>query len=59
MPRYDRRPDGLPAGAAAVPVGRGRGLLIGGDVGALWGAGLGVVLGLLLMALLIRAMRQR
>lgn len=30
--------------------GAGVGYLLGGDAGALWGAGLGVVLGLLLMA---------
>jgi len=41
------------------PLGAGVGYLVGGDVGALWGAGLGVVLGLLLMGLLIRAMRHR
>ena len=41
------------------PLGTGLGYLVGGDLGALWGAGIGVLLGLLLMGLLIRAMRQR
>src|SRR3546814_12158603 len=41
------------------PLGAGVCYLVGGDVGALWGSGLGMVLGLLLMGLLIRAMRQR
>jgi hypothetical protein len=41
------------------PLGAGVGYLVGGDVGALWGAGIGVGLGLLLMGLLIRALRLR
>ncbi len=41
------------------PLGAGIGYLIGGELGALWGAGIGVVLGLLLLGLLIRMMRQR
>ncbi len=41
------------------PLGAGVGYVVGDDAGALWGAGIGVVLGLLLMGLLIRAMRQR
>ena len=41
------------------PLGAGLGYLIAGKLGSLWGAGVGVLLGLLLMGLLIRAMRQR
>lgn len=41
------------------PLGAGLGYLIAGESGSLWGAGVGVLLGLLLMGLLIRAMRQR
>ena len=41
------------------PLGAGIGYLVAGELGMLWGAGIGVMLGLLLMGLLIRAMRQR
>lgn len=41
------------------PLGAGIGYLVAGERGALWGAGIGVTCGLVLMGLLIRAMRQR
>lgn len=41
------------------PLGCGLGWLLGGSTGALWGAGIGLVLGLLAMALSIRALRAR
>ncbi|OZB60068.1 MAG: hypothetical protein B7X33_05870 [Lysobacterales bacterium 13-68-4] len=39
--------------------GFGLGWLIGGATGALWGAGIGLVLGLLAMGWLVRAIRGR
>lgn len=42
-----------------VPLGFGLGHLLAGNPGALWGAGGGLLLGLLLMALLIKALRGR
>ncbi|HWU77825.1 MAG TPA: hypothetical protein VN043_15095 [Rhodanobacter sp.] len=41
------------------PLGFGLGYLIDGNAGALWGAGIGFVLGALLMAFLVRALRAR
>lgn len=41
------------------PLGAGRGYVIAGESGSLWGAGGGVLLGLLPMGWLIRAMRRR
>ena len=41
------------------PLGAGVGYLVAGAIGALWGAGIGVVLGALLMGLLISFMRRR
>lgn len=40
------------------PLGFGVGYLVAGNPGALWGAGLGLVLGVLLM-ILIKALRGR
>lgn len=40
------------------PLGAGIGYLVAGDLGALWGAGIGVTLGALLMGLVIRFMRR-
>jgi hypothetical protein len=40
------------------PPGAGIGYLLAGDIGALWGAGIGVVLGVLLMAMLLRFLRR-
>ena len=62
--RWSRRAD-APTGMGCLPLlllfplGAGIGYLIAGEPGALWGAGIGVVVGLLLMGMLIRAMRQR
>lgn len=39
--------------------GFGLGWLLGGATGALWGAGIGLVLGLLAMGWLVRAIRGR
>jgi hypothetical protein len=39
------------------PLGCGVGYLLGGQTGTLWGAGIGFLLGLLAMALLIKALR--
>lgn len=41
------------------PLGFGLGYLIAGNPGALWGAGGGLMLGLLLMALFVKALRGR
>ncbi len=41
------------------PLGFGVGYLIAGERGAAWGSGAGLLLGLLLMALLIKALRAR
>lgn len=41
------------------PLGCGVGYLIAGQAGALWGAGIGLLLGLLAMALLVKALRGR
>jgi tetrahydromethanopterin S-methyltransferase subunit G len=41
------------------PLGFGAGYLIGGDIGGLWGAGIGLLLGVLAMAWLIKALRRR
>jgi hypothetical protein len=41
------------------PLGFGAGYLIGGEHGAAWGTGGGLLLGLLLMGLLIKALRAR
>ncbi|MCW8807024.1 MAG: hypothetical protein OQK79_02790 [Rhodanobacter sp.] len=40
-------------------LGLGIGHLIAGDAGALWGAGIGLLLGLLAMGLFIKALRGR
>ena len=40
-----------------LPLGCGVGYLLAGQTGALWGAGIGFLLGLLAMALLIKALR--
>lgn len=40
-------------------LGFGVGYLVDGRTGALWGAGVGLLLGLIAMGLLIRAMRGR
>lgn len=40
------------------PLGAGVGYLIAGNIGALWGAGIGVVLSALLTGLLIRSLRR-
>jgi len=42
-----------------LPAGFGIGYLIGGDIGGLWGAGIGLLAGLVLLALFARALRQR
>lgn len=41
------------------PLGFGVGYLIAGSSGALWGAGIGLLLGVLVLALFIRAIRRR
>ena len=41
------------------PLGSGLGYLFGGEIGGVWGGGIGLVLGLVLMVLFIRALRQR
>jgi hypothetical protein len=41
------------------PLGFGIGYLTGGDRGALWGAGIGFAIGVLLMMLFIKALRGR
>ena len=41
------------------PLGFGVGYLIAGQIGALWGAGAGFLLGLLAMVLFIKALRGR
>jgi hypothetical protein len=41
------------------PLGFGIGYLFDGQTGALWGAGTGLLLGLLVMALFVRALRAR
>jgi hypothetical protein len=41
------------------PLGCGVGYLLAGQTGALWGAGIGFLLGLLAMALFIKALRGR
>ena len=41
------------------PLGAGIGYLVAGNIGALWGAGIGVALGGVLMGLLMRLMRRR
>ena len=41
------------------PLGFGLGYLVGGDTGALWGAGIGLLLGVLAMMLFIKALRGR
>ncbi|WP_199909848.1 hypothetical protein [Rhodanobacter thiooxydans] len=41
------------------PLGFGVGYLLAGNSGALWGTGIGLLLGLLSMALFIKALRGR
>jgi len=41
------------------PLGFGIGYLIAGDIGSLWGAGVGFVAGLLAMAVFVKALRAR
>jgi hypothetical protein len=41
------------------PLGAGAGYLIAGQSGALWGAGIGLLLGFVLMGIFIRALRGR
>jgi len=41
------------------PLGCGAGYLIAGQIGALWGAAIGFLLGLLAMALFVKALRGR
>lgn len=41
------------------PLGFGVGYLIAGDIGGLWGAGAGFVLGLLAMVVFVKALRSR
>ncbi len=41
------------------PLGFGIGYLFDGPTGALWGTGTGLLLGLLLLALFVRALRSR
>lgn len=41
------------------PLGFGVGYLFGGDNGALWGAGLGFGVGVVLMVIFIKALRGR
>jgi hypothetical protein len=42
-----------------LPTGFGIGYLIGGNLGDLWGAGIGLLLGVLLMVAFIKALRGR
>ncbi len=49
---------GLPV-LLLFPLGAGAGYLCGGAAGALWGAGGGLVLGLLAMGWFVRALRGR
>ena len=41
------------------PLGAGIGYLVADEIGALWGAGIGVALGVVLMGLLIKFLRRR
>jgi hypothetical protein len=41
------------------PLGFGIGYLMAGDIGGLWGAGVGFVAGLLAMAAFVKALRAR
>jgi hypothetical protein len=41
------------------PLGFGIGYLVAGAIGGLWGAGIGFVLGVLTMAMFIKALRGR
>jgi hypothetical protein len=41
------------------PLGFGIGYLAGGDIGGLWGAGAGLLLGVLAMVLFVKALRGR
>jgi hypothetical protein len=41
------------------PLGFGAGYLIAGDAGALWGAGIGFLLGVLAMVMFIKTLRGR
>lgn len=41
------------------PLGFGVGYVIAGSSGALWGAGIGLLLGVLVMGLFIKALRRR
>lgn len=41
------------------PLGAGIGYVVVGEIGALWGAGIGVALRAVLMGLLIRFLRRR
>ncbi len=41
------------------PLGFGIGYLVGGDRGGLWGAGIGLLLGVLAMAWFVKALRGR
>ncbi|MEO8780259.1 MAG: hypothetical protein ABI389_16545 [Rhodanobacter sp.] len=41
------------------PLGAGIGYLVAGDIGALWGSGIGMVLGVALIGLLISCMHRR
>ena len=41
------------------PLGAGVGYLIAGPIGALWGAGIGLVVGFALMSVFIKALRER
>ena len=51
--------DGLPADPAAVSAGLRHRLSDCGRIGGVWGAGIGLLLGVLAMILLVRAMRGR
>jgi hypothetical protein len=41
------------------PLGAGVGYLIAGPIGALWGAGIGLVAGIALTGVFIKALRER